>query len=132
MIWFTRAFLLVPAASFGGFGVYAFLDPVGFVAQWGMDVSGRHGAFELMGIYGGVSIGLAVLCLAGIVSRALMRPALITLITYLGGYLFGRAVAIGTLGPPEGIFWMFIAFEAAGFGLALVCLLATGQRPHQS
>ena len=47
MIWFTRAFLLIQAASFGGFGVYAFLDPVGFVAQWGMDVSGRHGAFEL-------------------------------------------------------------------------------------
>ena len=119
----TRIFLILQAVLFGVFAVQAIMDPVGYVAQWGMNVSGRHGAFELIGVYGGVSIGATIICVMGVLWPKYAQTALAFIVIYLGGYLIGRVLGIILDGIPEGIFWFFIGFESISFALSLFFLL---------
>ncbi|MGF1456730.1 MAG: DUF4345 family protein [Alphaproteobacteria bacterium] len=108
-----RAFLLFNTLAFALFGAYALINPLELTGSLGVEVSGRHGSFEMRGIYGGVSLAAAVLTLLGAVNASYQRPALLFMLTYTGGYVFARAVAIGIEGLPEPSFYPFIAFEMA-------------------
>ncbi len=124
----VRAFLLFNALAFGLFGANALIDPVGLTGGLGVEVSGPHGSFEMRGIYGGVSLGGALLCLFGAFRRDLARPALIFMLTYTGGYVFARAVALGLVAVsvetlPQPIFFAFIAFEVVIAVLAAILLM---------
>ena len=97
-----RLFLAAMAVSFAGFGLWSLLDPLGMTSSLGVNVSGPNGAYEMRGVYGGVSLGAAALIAAGALRQSMLRPALWFLITYLGGYVFARAaaLALGTA-PPQ-------------------------------
>mgnify|MGYP003627602376 FL=1 len=123
-----RLFLAAMAASFAAFGLWSLLDPLGMTSSLGVDVSGPNGAYEMRGVYGGVSIGAAVLMAAGAIRQSLLRSALWFLVTYLGGYVFARAAAL-LLGPaPTPDFYLFIAFESLGLILAAMSLQVNAGR----
>ncbi|MEM7767715.1 MAG: DUF4345 family protein [Pseudomonadota bacterium] len=109
----TRIFLAVVALVFLAFGVWSLTTPLEMTSQLGVDVSGPNGAFEMAGIYGGVSLGAAALTAAGAVLARMARPALWFLVAYMGGYIFARVTGWILHGAPTSDFYAFIAFEAA-------------------
>lgn len=118
----VRIYLFIVAALFAVFGLYAFVDPIGMAAGLGIDVSGPNGAYELRGIYGGISLATALLCAAGALQEGMRRPALWFLVTYMGGYVFARAAAL-LLGPPPTLsFLPYVAFETICLLLAIASL----------
>lgn len=124
----VRLFLALMALLFAVFGIVSMADPVGMAAGLGVDVGGANGAYELRGIYGGVSLGAALLCAGGALRASLRLPALWFIIAYMGGYIFARAAALA-LGPaPTSAYVGFIAFEAAALTGALLSLKAMRPR----
>ena len=121
-----RAFLGLCGAVFLAFGVAMLLQPVEMLADFGVAVSGRHGLFEMRGVYGGVSLGIGALCLAALFRSGLRKGALLTLLAYCGGYIVARGVAFALDGEPEPIFYVFIGWEA--FVALLSAALLGGQR----
>lgn len=117
-----RIFLLLTAAMFFAFGGWSILDPVGMTSQLGVIVGGISGTFEMRGIYGGVSLGAAALCLAGGLKQSLSRPALWFIATYMGGYCIGRAASFFAGDTAEASSWMFAGFEAVMFVIAAILL----------
>ncbi len=112
------------ALMFTAFGTVTMIDPIAMAASLGVDVSGPNGAYELRGIYGGVSFGAAALAAAGALHEQLRRPALWFLVAYMGGYILARVTALA-LGPaPTPDFWAFIGFEATCLVLAVLSLRA--------
>jgi hypothetical protein len=118
----TRIFLALVGLMFVAFGLWSLVDPLGMASSLGVEVGGPNGAFEMAGIYGGVSLGAAALTLAGAALSGMTRPALWFLVTYMGGYCFSRVVAWVLHGGPTSDFYAFIAFEAAVLVGALVAL----------
>lgn len=109
----TRIFLALVALAFIGFGFWSLTSPLSMASSLGVDVSGPNGAFEMAGIYGGVSLGAAALTAAGALSASMTRPALWFLVAYMGGYCLARPIAWVMHGAPTSEFYTFIAFEAA-------------------
>jgi hypothetical protein len=119
-----RIFLALQALSFAAFGLYSLANPIGMAAGLGVDVSGPNGAYELRGIYGGVSLAASLMCGAGALRPGLRLPALWFLIVYMGGYVFARAAALLLGPPPTPGFAVFIAFETVSLLLAIAALRA--------
>lgn len=119
---FIRIYLTVVAATFLAFGLWSLATPLEMTERLGVEVGGPNGAFEMRGIYGGVSLGAAVLCGVGAMRSAMQRPALWFLVTYMGGYCAARLIAWALGGPPTATFITFIAFEAAALIFALASL----------
>lgn len=120
-----RIFLALMALMFAAFGLYSLLNPLGMASGLGVDVGGPNGAYELRGIYGGVSLAAGLLCGAGALRPGLRQPALWFLAVYMGGYVFARGAALLLGPPPTPDFAAFIAFEAISFALAAASLRAT-------
>lgn len=123
----TRIFLAFTALMFAAFGLWSLLSPLGMAASLGVEVGGPNGAYELRGIYGGVSLAAALLCASGAVLAGLRRPALWFIVTYMGGYVFARAAALLLGPPPTPAFAVFIAFETVSLVLAAAALRAAGR-----
>ncbi len=117
-----RLYLIVQGVLLVIFGGVALMDPMLLGEQLGVEIAGRHGTFEFRGIYGGVSLGAGIVCLLGAFLRRFSNPGLMFLAIYMGGYLIGRAAAIGLEGQPEDYYWAFIGYEAVSFLLALLFL----------
>ncbi|MBK8198929.1 MAG: DUF4345 family protein [Acidobacteria bacterium] len=120
-----RIFLALMALMFAAFGLWSLVSPLEMASGLGMQVSGPNGAYELRGIYGGVSLAAAGLCGAGAARTALRQPALWFLVVYMGGYSFARAAALLLGPPPAPAFATFVAFEVISFVLAAAALRAT-------
>ncbi len=120
-----RIYLALMALMFAAFGLYALLNPLGMASGLGVEVGGPNGAYELRGIYGGVSLAAGLLCAAGAARPALSQPALWFLVVYMGGYVFARAAALALGPPPTPDFAAFIAFEAVSFLISAAALRAS-------
>jgi hypothetical protein len=107
-----RILLAFAALAFAPFGIWSLLDPLGMAASLGVEVGGPNGAYEMRGIYGGVSLAASLLCASGAVLAAMRRPALWFIVVYMGGYVFARAAALLMGPPPTPAFAVFIAVEA--------------------
>lgn len=125
---YVKIFLGLMAAMFAAFGVVALANPIGLTAGLGVEVGGPNGAYELRGIYGGVSLGAALLCAGGAFRASLRLPALWFVIVYMGGYVFARAVALLLGPPPTSDYAGFVAFEVAALAGAVVSLRASAAR----
>lgn len=119
----TRIFLVLIALMFFAFGGWSITDPVGMTKQLGVEVSGVSGVFEMRGVYGGISLGGALLCLAGGFRAELERPALFFLLAYMGGYVLGRAASLVAGDTAMASSWAFAGFEAVVFVLAATLLV---------
>jgi len=124
----TRIFLAAMAAGFAAFGLWSLLNPLVMASGLGVEVGGPNGAYELRGIYGGVSLGAAALLAAGAVQAVMTRPALWFLAAYLGGYVFARGAALALGPPPTADFYVFIGFEVVGLILTLFALRTNAGR----
>lgn len=122
-----RIFLAAMAASFAAFGLWSLLNPLLMASGLGVEIGGPNGAYELRGIYGGVSLAAALLCASGALLQGLRRPALWFIVTYMGGYVFARAAALLLGPPPAASFVVFIAFETVCLVLAVAALRAASR-----
>lgn len=118
----TRIFLVLIALMFFAFGGWSITDPVGMTKQLGVEIGGVSGVFEMRGVYGGISLGGALLCLAGGFKADLERPALFFLVAYMGGYVLGRAASFVAGDSAMASSWAFAGFEAVVLILAVVLL----------
>lgn len=123
-----RIFLAAMAASFAAFGLWSLLNPILMASGLGVEVGGSNGAYELRGIYGGVSLGAAFLAAAGAFRSSMARPALWFLAAYLGGYVIARGAALPLGPPPTPDFYAFIAFEVICLALTVLALRANAGR----
>ena len=108
----VRIVLALYALLFLVFGLRSLFDPQSILTLLSATDIGTDGIYELRGIYGGVSLGIAIMCGAAAFKPALQRPALYVLLAYMGGYVIARIAAILTTGLPSPLFLAFSAFEA--------------------
>ncbi len=118
----TRIFLLLQAIIFTAFGIYSFLNPQTTMDLLGAPEMSNMGIYEMRGIYGGVSIGAALLFWAGFFKTNMQRPALYFILAYTGGYILARIAALPLDGMPYGKMPLFIAFEAISALIAFFLL----------
>ena len=118
----TRIFLLLQALIFTAFGIHSFLNPQSSMELLGAPSMSPMGLYEMRGIYGGVSIGAALLFWAGFFKKDMERPALYFLLAYMGGYVLARVAALPLDGMPTGKMPFFVAFETISFVIAAALL----------
>lgn len=87
-------------------------------ARLGVSAEGVSGTFEMRGIYGGVSLGAAILCALGSFRPKFESPALCFIAAYMGGYLIGRAASFAYGDSAMASNWQFAGFELVMFILA--------------
>ncbi|WP_084419976.1 DUF4345 family protein [Henriciella litoralis] len=120
----TRLFLALIAVLYFAFGTWSLFDPIGMTSRLDVDVSGPNGIFEMRGVFGGVSLGAALLAAAGAVMPARYeRPALLFLVAYMGGYTLSRIVSFFLGDGPTFSGWFFAGFEVLAFILAVTALI---------
>jgi len=118
----TRGFFALYTLLFLGFGGYAFLNPELIMEMMSADNMGADGIYELRSNYGGVSIGIGLMCLAAVLRADLQRPALFVLMAYTGGYALGRVAALPLDGVPSTNLIVYAIFEAVTALLAFALL----------
>ena len=114
----TKLFLLFTALMFTAFGAWSITDPVGMTARLGVSAEGISGVFEMRGIYGGVSLGAALLCLLGGLRTRFEFPALCFIAAYMGGYVLGRGASFAFGDTAMSSNWYFAGFELVMFIIA--------------
>lgn len=114
----NRVFLALTALIFFAFGLWSLFDPVGMTAQLGVEPGGVSGVFEMRGVFGGVSLGAAGLCLLGALRARFEFPALCFIAAYMGGYVVGRGASFVAGDTALSSNWFFAGFEAVMFILA--------------
>ena len=117
-----RAFLLFQAVVFGLFGIYSFLNPQATMEILGAPSMSRMGIYEMRGIYGGVSIGAALLFLSGFLKDHMRHPALYFILAYGGGYVLARFAAMPLDGLPTSKMWVFVIFEVLSTLIAFLLI----------
>lgn len=121
----TRIFLALTGLLFLAFGLWSLTNPASMTAQLGVNISGPSGIFEMRGVYGGISLGAALLCLAGAMKANLQTPALWFLTTYMGGYMIGRTASFIAGDPAMNSSWMFAGYELITLLIAIALLRRT-------
>ncbi len=117
-----RAFLVLYTLLFIGFGVYVFFHAPTLAENVGFGTPNSNGLYEVRSNYGGVSIGIGLMCLAGVLKPALQRPALFVIFAYTGGYALGRLIALPIDGVPSASLIAYAVFEAVSAFLAFLLL----------
>ena len=129
MIWIIRLFLLLMFVMYFGIGVWAIASPLfsgldldypSITEYIGFSISSMIGYSELAGIYGGLNLGVGILCFIGIFSINFMRRALQLLMFLTGSIAMGRILfSIIPSTPP--LVNTFFLFEIVTF---VICLFA--------
>ena len=128
MIWIIRLFLLLMFVMYFGIGLWAIASPLfsgldldypSITEYIGFSISSMIGYSELAGIYGGLNLGVGILCFIGIFSINYMRRALQLLMFLTGSIAMGRILfSIIPSTPP--LVNTFFLFEIVTF---VICLL---------
>ena len=101
MIWIIRLFLLSMTLMYFGIGVWAILSPLfpaveadypSITEYIGLTISSTIGYSELAGIYGGLNLGVGILCFIGIFSLNYMKKSLQLLMFLTGSIAAGRII----------------------------------------
>lgn len=114
----NRIFLAFSALMFFAFGLWSITDPVGMTSQLGVSAEGISGTFEMRGIFGGVSLGAAILCALGALRAKFEFAGLCFVAAYMGGYLIGRAASFAYGDTAMASNWQFAGFELVMFVVA--------------
>ncbi len=128
---YTRVYLALVGLSFVVFGGWFLLMPLEAAGQLGLEVSGENAAFEMRGVYGGVSLGFALLALTGAALTDYTRHALFAATAYFGGYTLARVFSFASGEFPVGAFLYYAIFEIVMAALAILGLALTNPKPQQ-
>ena len=131
MIWIIRLFLLLMFVMYFGIGLWAIASPLfsgldldypSITEYIGFSISSMIGYSELAGIYGGLNLGVGILCFIGIFSINFMRRALRLLMFLTGSIAMGRILfSIIPSTPP--LVNTFFLFEIVTFVICLFVLV---------
>ena len=130
MIWIIRLFLLSMTLMYFGIGVWAILSPLfsavdvdypSITEYIGLSISSMVGYSELAGIYGGLNLGVGILCFIGIFSLNYMKKSLQLLMFLTGSIAAGRIIFSAIPSTPPLVNTFFI-FEIITFTFCLVTL----------
>ena len=131
MIWIIRLFLLLMFVMYFGIGLWAIASPLfsgldldypSITEYIGLSISSMIGYSELAGIYGGLNLGVGILCFIGIFSINYMRRALQLLMFLTGSIAMGRVLfSIIPSTPP--LVNTFFLFEIVTFVICLLVLI---------
>ena len=131
MIWIIRLFLLLMFVMYFGIGLWAIASPLfsgldldypSITEYIGFSISSMIGYSELAGIYGGLNLGVGILCFIGIFSIKYMRRALQLLMFLTGSIAMGRILfSIIPSTPP--LVNTFFLFEIVTFVICLFVLV---------
>ena len=131
MIWIIRLFLLLMFVMYFGIGLWAIASPLfsgldldypSITEYIGLSISSMIGYSELAGIYGGLNLGVGILCFIGIFSINYMRRALQLLMFLTGSIAMGRILfSIIPSTPP--LVNTFFLFEIVTFVICLFVLV---------
>ncbi len=119
----TRLFLLLNALLFLGFGIYIFLSAPSVFENMGFGKLGSNALYEVRSNYGGVSLGIGVLCAVAGFKSQFERPALFALMAYTGGYAIGRILALPYEGTPSSSLIAYGFFEAITATISFLLLM---------
>ena len=131
MIWIIRLFLLSMTLMYFGIGVWAILSPLfsavgadypSITEYIGLTISSMIGYSELAGIYGGLNLGVGILCFIGIFSLNYMKKSLQLLMFLTGSIAAGRIIFSAIPSTPPLVNTFFI-FEIITFTFCLAFLL---------
>jgi len=114
----NRIFLALTALMFFAFGFWSISDPIGMTSRLGVDVGGISGVFEMRGVFGGISLGAAILCAIGALRERFEFPALCFIAAYMGGYVLGRGASFIYGDTALASNWYFAGYEAVMFVIA--------------
>ena len=118
----VRIFLAAYALLFIVFGVFVFMKAPALAESVGYGTPNAYGLYEMRSNYGGVSIGIGLMCLAGVMRPVFQRPALFVLLAYTGGYALGRVIALPIDGVPSASLIAYGVFEAVSAVLSALLL----------
>ena len=130
MIWIIRLFLLSMTLMYFGIGVWAILSPLfsavdvdypSITEYIGLSISSMVGYSELAGIYGGLNLGVGILCFIGIFSLNYMKKSLQLLMFLTGSIAAGRIIFSAIPSTPPLVNTFFI-FEIITFTFCIVTL----------
>ena len=128
MIWIIRLFLLLMFVMYFGIGLWAIASPLfsgldldypSITEYIGFSISSMIGYSELAGIYGGLNLGVGILCLIGIFSLKFMKRSFQLLMFLTGSIAMGR-ILFGIIPSTPPIVNTFFLFEVITF---LICLM---------
>ena len=131
MIWLIRLYLLFMGVTYLLIGIWATLDPIllanasaipSFQEAVGLKVSSDIGYSEIAGIYGGLNLGIGMMCLIGIFKEniGLFGIKFITLLT--GSIAFGRVISSYLPGMPT-FYNSFFIFEVCAVIIGISFLM---------
>ena len=131
MIWLIRLYLLFMGVTYLLIGIWATLDPIllanasaipSFQEAVGLKVSYDIGYSEIAGIYGGLNLGIGMMCLIGIFKEniGLFGIKFITLLT--GSIAFGRVISSYLPGMPT-FYNSFFIFEVCAVIIGISFLM---------
>ena len=130
MIWIIRLFLLSMTLMYFGIGVWAIISPLfsavdvdypSITEYIGLSISSMVGYSELAGIYGGLNLGVGILCFIGIFSLNYMKKSLQLLMFLTGSIAAGRIIFSAIPSTPPLVNTFFI-FEIITFTFCIVTL----------
>lgn len=132
MIWLIRLYLLFMGITYFLIGIWAVLDPIivasetsipSFQEAVGLKVVSEIGYSEIAGIYGGLNLGIGIMCLIGIFreSIGIFSIKFLTLLT--GSIASGRLISSSLPGMPT-FYNSFFIFEICAVIIGIIFLMA--------
>ena len=114
----VRIFLVLSALVWAPYGFFLLLHPSSLAGIAGVVAGNTTGTTELRAMYGGLELGLGLLCTAAAVRPRLVRTALTALAFLCAGLAIGRLIGVVTDGGFSGYTFGALVFEIGSATLA--------------
>ena len=122
----SRAFLVVSALLWFPYGVYCFFAPAALQEIAGVGFSTPTGAIEIGAMYGGLQIGIGILCMLGALRGDWRTSAVQALFVLVAGLMIARMAGVITFGAVSTYTVAALVFEVVTVVVA-AALLARGE-----
>jgi len=131
MIWLIRLYLLLMGIIYFLIGAWAILDPLlgaletgipSFLGIVGLSISSEIGYSEIAGLYGGINLGIGLMCFVGIFKKNIGIFS-IKLLTFLVGSIASGRIIFSLLPTTPGFYNSFFVFEVCAFVIGCTFLI---------
>ncbi len=109
----ARVFLILSALLWLPYGVYCFFDPTMLNVAAGISFAGPTGSTEIRAMYGGLQIGIGILCALGALRAEWRQTAVRTLLVLVGGLFLTRIAGAALDGSMSTYTVSALVFEGA-------------------